>query len=152
MGRHLAFDAEPSRQHQVRPCPPTFADVFIRGGWRAVESAFGAHTTCNRRWLAECGGDELLRRRRTHVVQVRKLRRAVQHRHELPEPPQPATIELRQAIDFLRSREGGSWLITATGRGDYFFGAIRLGGAEIVDRARRKGFVLRVAAHPLDRP
>lgn len=140
MGKHLTFDREPTRPYQARSCPANFADVFIRGGWAAVRAEFGLNTATERRCLEEAGGDDLRRRRRDHLAQVRQLRTSVQHVHQQPEPLQVETDEVRAAVAFLRSREGGSWLITATGRGDYFLGATRADGGELIERAKRKGF------------
>lgn len=145
MGVHLTFDQEPTRPHQVRVCPANFAEVFIRGGWSAVRAEFGLNSRTERRCLEECGADELLAKRREHVAKVRKLRKAAQRRHEKPEPVQPVPDSVREAIAFLRSRDGGGWLITATGVGDYFFGAIRITASELLARAERKGFAASVA-------
>lgn len=134
------------RPWQVRACPVDFAETFIREGWRGVEAKYGFHTRINRRCIEEAGGEELIRKRRAYMAQVRRLRKSIQHRHETVEPRQPTAPEVRAAIAFLRSREGGAWLITATGVGDFYFGATRLTGEEIVVRARRKGFVASVAA------
>lgn len=128
------------RPWQVRACPIDFAETFIREGWRGVEAKFGFHTRTNKRCIVEAGGEELIRQRRAYMAQVRKLRRSIQHRHETVEPGQVTAPEVRAAIAFLRSRDGGSWLITATGVGDFYFGATRMDGGQIVARAVRKGF------------
>lgn len=140
MGKHLSFDRNPVRPHQVRACPANFADVFIRGGWAAVRTEFGLNVKTEKRCLEEAGGDDLRRRRREYLASVRRLRQSIQHVHEEPEPVQVTTEEVRAAISFLRSREGGGWLITATGRGDYYLGATRAAGEDLVERAKRKGF------------
>jgi hypothetical protein len=149
MGKHLSFDRAPTRPHQVRVCPANFAEVFIRGGWAAVRAEFGLHWQTERRCVEEAGGEVLKRKRREHVAKVRRLRASAQHRHTKPEPttaPEPdATV--RAAIEFMRGPKGGAWLITATGQGDFFFGATRLTGPEIVEKAKRKGFTHGVAAH-----
>lgn len=139
MGVHLTFNQTPSRPHQVRACPANFADVFIRGGWSAVRAEFGLNWRTERRCLEECGGEVLRRKRREYLAKLRKQRKSVQRRHEKPGAPLVVTAEVQAAIAFLRSREGGSWLITATGAGDFYFGATRKSGDEIVAFARRKG-------------
>lgn len=144
MGRHLTVDVTPMRPYQVRVCPADFAAVFIRGGWAAVRAEFGLNTKTERRCLEECGGEDLRRKRQRYLAKLRKERRAIRKRHEQPEPAQPTTGVLRAAVDFLRSRDGGGWLITATGKGDYYFGAIRIDPDELIDRARRKGFMASV--------
>lgn len=140
MGKHLAIDTEPKRPWQVVACPIDFADTFIREGWRGVEAKYGFHTRTNKRCIEAAGGEDLVRQRREYMNRVRRLRKSVQHRHETIEPPQIVPDHVRGAIVFLRSREGGSWLITATGVGDFFFGATRLTGDEILERAKRKGW------------
>lgn len=149
MGKHLTFDREPVRPHQVRACPIDFADVFIRGGWAAIRAEFGLHWTTERRCLEEAGGEILKRKRREHLAKVRRLRVSTQHRHTKPEPQAIALPDaaVRAAIEFLRGPQGGAWLITATGQGDFWFGATRLTGPEIVEKAKRKGFSHGVAAH-----
>lgn len=126
------------RPHQVRPCPPNFAEVFIREGWRGVEVAFGARTSVNKRWIREAGGDELKARR----LEYRRSQRKPDAPTPAPMPPpvQPISIVVRRAIDFLRSPAGGAWPITATGHGDFFFGSSRLTGGELVEKAARKGW------------
>lgn len=57
-----------------KPAPPAFAEIFIRTGWRGVEAAYGARTDCNKRWLAECGGEDLVRRRRDYRIRLREVR------------------------------------------------------------------------------
>lgn len=136
----VKMEHEFQRPWQVRACPADFAETFIREGWRGVEAKYGFHTRINKRCIAEAGGEELIRRRRDYMAQVRKLRKSIQHRHETTEPPQEMTPEVRSAILFLRSREGGSWLITATGVGDFYFGSSRLTGDQIVERAYRRGW------------
>jgi hypothetical protein len=65
------------KQSNRRKPPPTgFAETFIRWGWRGVETAFGARTPCNRRWISECGGDDLIASRRAYREQLRTLRSA----------------------------------------------------------------------------
>lgn len=140
MGKHITIDTEIKRPWQVVACPVDFAETFIREGWRGVEAKFGFHTRTNKRCIEQAGGEELIQRRREYMARVRKLRKSIQHRHEITEPVQSIPASVRSAIAFLRSREGGSWLITATGVGDFYFGATRLTGEQIVERALRKGW------------
>jgi len=123
------------RPYQIRPLPSDFAEVFIREGWRGVEAAYGARTAVNKRWLREAGGEDLKRRR----MEYRRSRRTPPQRAEveIAAPPSP---ELIAAIAFLRSPRGGAWPISSAGGGDFYFGTTRLTGAEIVAKARRKGF------------
>lgn len=57
-----------------KPAPAGFAEVFIRWGWRGVETTYGAHTRCNKRWVAECGGDALKARRRWYEARLREVK------------------------------------------------------------------------------
>lgn len=142
MGKHLTFECEPKRAYQVRACPIDFADTFVRGGWRGVEERYGFNTTTNRRCVQEAGGDDLVQKRRAHLAQVRQLRKSIQHRHDTVGPAQEVPADVQRAVIFLRSREGGAWLITATGKGDFYFGATRLTGEALVERARKKGLLV----------
>lgn len=121
----------------LKPIPTDFEETFIRSGWRGIELAYGARTPVNKRWVREAGEDDLKRKRRSFLNRLRNVRASAQHRHEAREPAQPVSIEVQEAIQFLRSREGGAWLITATGNGDYWFGSTRKSAAELLERARR---------------
>lgn len=48
-----------------RPCPPDFREVFLRLGWdREIEEHYRCNWRCIRRWIEECGGEELRAARR----------------------------------------------------------------------------------------
>lgn len=68
--------ALPPPHRALKPPPPAFAEVFVRTGWRGIEAAFGSRTGCNRRWIDECGGEDLLQKRRAYRDRLRDLRRA----------------------------------------------------------------------------
>lgn len=52
--------------------PYDFERVFILRGWRGIETIFGARTTINQRWIAECGGvDALQMRRRAYRAAIK---------------------------------------------------------------------------------
>ena len=112
--------------------------MFIEEGWRGVEMEFGSRTDCNKRWVEECGGDQLKRERKEFLQQrSERLRLSRLARAAKPKPlPIQISQDLQSAIEFLRSPEGGSWQITPTGRGDFYFGATRLPGNQIVARAK----------------
>lgn len=61
-------------QRRLKPAPPGFAEVFVRWGWRGVETTFGAHTRCNKRWVRECGGFRLIAERRSYRQRLRQVR------------------------------------------------------------------------------
>lgn len=48
----------------IPPCPPEFAEIFIRGGWRDVERHYGARTDLLLKWIEMSGGEKLYRKRR----------------------------------------------------------------------------------------
>lgn len=103
-----------------------------------MEVAFGARTSVNKRWIREAGGDELKARR----LEYRRSQRKPEPPKPapMPLPDQPVSIVVQRAIDFLRSPAGGAWPISATGAGDFFFGATRLTGDELIAKAQRKGW------------
>lgn len=55
----------------LKPPPAGFAEVFTRWGWRGVEIAYGSRTTCNQRWVAELGGDDLKAKRTEYAKRYR---------------------------------------------------------------------------------
>jgi hypothetical protein len=57
-----------------KPPPPGFPETFVRWGWRGVETVFGARTSCNKRWVNECGGGELIAERREYRQRLRSQR------------------------------------------------------------------------------
>lgn len=65
------MNAPSSRQ---KPPPPGFSESFIRWGWRGVETIFGSRTSCNKRWIRECGGCELIEQRREYRQRLRQVR------------------------------------------------------------------------------
>lgn len=54
----------------VPPCPPEFAEEFVRGGWRRVEMLYNCRTDLLLRWVEESGGPELYARRRAYRTRV----------------------------------------------------------------------------------
>ena len=50
---------------RLKPPPPGFAEIYIRWGWRGVETFFGSRTACNKRWI-EQHGPELKQARQTY--------------------------------------------------------------------------------------
>jgi hypothetical protein len=47
-----------------RPCPADFRDRFIEMGWDGIEDHYRTNWRVIRRWIEQCGGDELRARRR----------------------------------------------------------------------------------------
>lgn len=44
---------------RIQPPPPDFEKVFIEGGWRAVERAYGERSNVVNRWLHFLGADRV---------------------------------------------------------------------------------------------
>ena len=62
--------ASPRRQPDTglvrpsRPCPADFVDTYLKLGQdKAIEDHYRTNWRCIRRWIHECGGDELRERR-----------------------------------------------------------------------------------------
>lgn len=60
-------------QH-LKPAPPAFPETFIRHGWRGIETAFGARNIVHRRWIEDCGGEDLFSARLAYRRNVARLR------------------------------------------------------------------------------
>lgn len=52
------------RTRPYRPCPADFRDRFLEMGWDGIEDHYGTNWRIIRRWIEECGGDELRAARR----------------------------------------------------------------------------------------
>ncbi len=75
----LALTVTPSRSsraQKLKPAPPGFAEVFIRWGWRGVETVYGSRTECNKRWLSECGGAAVVQQRQAYMARLGEVKRA----------------------------------------------------------------------------
>lgn len=59
-----------------KPAPDGFAESFVRHGWRGVETIYGSRTSCNKRWVQDCGGCSLIAERRAYRQRLRQLRAA----------------------------------------------------------------------------
>ena len=59
--------------------PPAFAETFVRHGWRGVEAAFGSRTSCNVRWIAQCGGDALKQARLAYRLRLAAIKQGGAH-------------------------------------------------------------------------
>lgn len=57
-----------------KPPPAGFAEIFVRFGWRGVETVFGSRTECNKRWICQCGGVALVGERRRYRERLRTMR------------------------------------------------------------------------------
>lgn len=126
----------------TRPCPPDFVEVYLQIGWDGIEDHFRAHKLVIKRWVAENGGDALKARRRDVVRSKRLSRSCVNGR--VPEPVTDgihvAAEIVTAAAHWLRHPDGGGWMVSPTGRGDWRVGTMRKTPAEIVEMAVRNGF------------
>ena len=50
-----------------RPCPRDFRETYIRLGWDGIVEHYRANWRCIRRWINECGRDELKKARAGYV-------------------------------------------------------------------------------------
>jgi hypothetical protein len=125
----------PSNPLFFRPCPADFVEVYLRIGWDGIEDHFHAHKTVIKRWVGENGGDELKARRREAVRASRRSRAG-----PVADGVSVAPATVAEAAHFLRGREGGGWMVSATGKGDWRVGTMRKTPAEVVEMARRRGF------------
>ena len=64
-----------SGARSLKPAPPAFAEIFVRFGWRGVEVVYGSRTSCNARWIEQCGGKTLKAERRDYRNRLQGLRR-----------------------------------------------------------------------------
>lgn len=46
-------------QRPYRPAPADFRETYLRTGWDGIEDHYQTNWRCIRRWIEECGGDEL---------------------------------------------------------------------------------------------
>lgn len=126
----------------IRPCPPDFVDVYLQIGWDGIEDHFRAHKHTIKRWVQECGGDELKARRRDAVRASRLSRSFI--RGTVPEPVSDGIAVAEEivaaAAQHLRRPSGGGWVVSPTGKGDWRIGTMRKTPAEVVEMAIRKGF------------
>ena len=67
---------------RLKPPPPRFREIFIEEGWRGVELEFGSRTSCNKRWVEECGGIRLKQERLTFLKE-RSARRIAERQRML---------------------------------------------------------------------
>ena len=51
----------------MRPCPGDFAERFEELGWEGIEEHYRTNWRVIRRWIDECGRDELRAARADHV-------------------------------------------------------------------------------------
>jgi hypothetical protein len=132
------------RQVFLRPCPTDFVEIYLQIGWDGIEDHYRAHKLTIKRWVQECGGDELKARRREAVRQMRLDRMTVKPPVIAPAvdgidvDPQTVTA----AAQHLRRPLGGSWTVSPTGEGDWRVGTMRKSPSDLVAMAVRNGFEL----------
>lgn len=67
MGHKYRGDGRPHDTGLIRPyrpCPPDFRERFLEMGWDGIDEHYRTNWRVIRRWVEECGGDELRAERR----------------------------------------------------------------------------------------
>lgn len=132
-----------SRPVFIRQCPDDFVDIYLQIGWDGIEDHYRAHKLTIKRWIEECGGDELKRRRKDAVRTKRfhaarkHLKRGGEIRRDAEPVPEPI---VREAAHHLRFPQNGGWCVFPTQRGDWFVGQRHMSPGEVVEMAVAKGF------------
>lgn len=135
-----ARQAEPTRKI-IRHCPDDFVETYLRIGWDGIELHYRAHKDTIKRWVMECGGDDLKARRAAVVAEKRKSATPT------AVPVKRSTVEpelARSAAQFLRTRQGGRWVVTMVHEGEptseWRVGSVRMSAAHMIRTAEGKGF------------
>lgn len=139
--------------HQIREKPDDFEVVFIELGRLECESYFRAGRNTITRWLKESGKARLLRQRQAYVKANRNYE--VQQRHKNKDRranedllARKAKIEveiidpdiLHLAARYLQMKQNGSWVVYELECGVWMVGTRRRTPAELLDKAKSKGF------------
>jgi hypothetical protein len=132
-----------TRQVFMRQIPDDFVEVYLQIGWDGIEDHYRAHKLTIKRWVQECGGDELKKRRRD-AVKAKRYHATRQHVQrggvvKLDRRPPPEEV-VSAAAHFLRHPNGGGWRVFPSQQGDWFVGINRRSASEVVAMAVRNGF------------
>ena len=65
--------AAPPFSTRARPCPRGFREYFIENGWTESKLEFQCQTPQIKRWMIECGGDELKLARKARMAEKREV-------------------------------------------------------------------------------
>ena len=138
-----------------RPVPDDFEVIFVEQGRDGCVGWYRAHKTTVTRWLIECGKKRLIDNRAAFVKHQRangkwltRSTKLVEHR-EIRTQPHSQPIRDRRRVSFtlarhaaqhLRIVRNGGFIVSPTGKGDWWVGTKRLSPAQLVDLAKSKGF------------
>lgn len=139
----------------VRPCPDDFDVIFVEQGRDQCESWYRASRRTVNRWLEERGKGRLIKARTAYVAHQRaqgvwltRSTRMVEHR-EVQTSARSQPVRDRRKVSFtlarhaahhLRIVRNGGFIVSPTGKGDWWVGTKRLSPAQLVDLAEEKGF------------
>lgn len=133
-----------------RACPDDFDAAYIAFGYDECEVIFRAAPMTVKRWLLERGSERLRKARADFVARERAARHALKAMKTRKKPPRAVVADgivvppalLAEAADFLRTMRNGGWFVAATGKGDWWLGAMYKTPAQIVEFAAARGFDL----------
>ena len=142
-----------------RKIPDDFDVAFRELGRVELESRYEAGRKTITRWLEESGKERLLSDRRKFIRAKRANDRDRELR-ELPSKPQPAEIHDNRQIDpklaemaarHLQRPKNGGWVAyRCEDNPDHFMvGILRLSAAQMLDKAKARGFDERRALHQI---
>jgi hypothetical protein len=134
--------------------------MFVEQGRVGCESWYRASRKTVNRWMQERGLQRLINLRAAYVARQRaagqwmtRSTKLVEHR-EVRESPQSKPVRDRRKVSFtlarhaaqhLRIVRNGGFIVSPTGKGDWWVGSRRLSAGQMLDLAVSKGFD-RVAA------
>ena len=142
-----------SEQQHLRQKPDDFEVVFIERGRLECESYFRAGRNTVTRWLKESGKARLLKQRRAYVKAHRDYE--VQERHRRRDEAKAQAERMARvkieveiidpeilglAARYLQMKQNGSWVVYELECGLWMVGTRRRTPAELIDKAKSKGF------------
>lgn len=147
--------AGPKGRPPPRKCPADFRVIFVEQGRLECEAWYRASRSTVNRWLEECGEKALIAARAAYVAHQRaagewmtRSTKLVTHREvRTVAKSQPVRDRrkvsdrvAREAARFLRTVRNGGFIVSPTGKGDWWVGSRRLSPAQMLELATRKGF------------
>jgi 1-acyl-sn-glycerol-3-phosphate acyltransferase len=139
--------------------PDEFEVVFVERGRLECESHFRAGRNTITRWLKEAGKARLLKKRSQFVAENRRMERArangelgkakttAAKRKTRRKAPDPRILE--RAAAYLRMKPNGSWVVYEDKPGEWILGTMRVTAADVLDKAKGKGFDAAKAARQI---
>lgn len=129
----------------LRKRPDDFEIIFVEIGRIDCEVFYRAARITVDRWLDETGKERLLELRRAFVARQRRQAKEGKPPRITPTKPKLDRRKVslcmqRHAAQHLRSVRNGGWIISPTGKGDWWFGSKRISPGMLLDMAVAKGF------------